>query len=379
MSKAKLAIRHHLLGFRTVTGNHIQLLSDGERAFPAMLQAIADAQRSVVLETYIYGDDFVGRQFADALTHAAYRGVDVRVMTDGVGSLGLSPQLFAGLIVAGGQWAVFLPPHPWRPFWRYWRRNHRKLLIVDEERAFIGGVNISAQNAPRHLGGGGWHDMHACVRGPAAVELLKIFNRTWSHVTKTTPKPIPHVQRIAGRTDVQILESRVTQRYSVHRAYVQAIRRAQHTVRICNAYFIPDRAVKRALINAAARGVRVQLLLAGTTDVPAVRYATHSMYHSLLSQNIEIYEWSGPILHAKTAVVDGAWCTIGSFNLDHRSFLLNMEANIACIDQALGAALTRQFNADIARSERIDLRHWHRRPVVEKILEKVCYFLRFFL
>ncbi len=368
-----------LAGQRAIEGNRVALLVDGAAAFPAMLDAIARAHASVVLESYIFAADATGERFMAALVERALAGVTVRLLVDGVGTMGVPGSFFAALEHAGGQVRIFRPPRVSWSWQRLWVRDHRKLLVVDDRIAFIGGLNISDDYAPTSWHGGAWHDMHASVEGPAARELTKVINRTWRWSRRgDVPVPLGEAAPV-GDTAVQILESRLTKRHSVGRAYRQAIHHARQSVRITNAYFIPDRGVRRALRNACARGVRVQLLLAGRTDVRAVQFASRALYARLLRWGVEIYDWDDRVLHAKTAVIDGAWCSIGSYNMDRRSLLHNLEANIACVDEALAAALDRQFEADIVRSRRIDTKTWHRRTVTEQLLEQLFFKLRYLL
>jgi cardiolipin synthase A/B len=364
-----------------IPGNRVQLLVDGGQVFPAMLRAINTAEHSVLLESYIFAKDATGRRFLDALTEAAARGVKVRVMVDGLGSLGTDAAFFAPLLRVGGVLSVYHAPWTWT--WtfmsKWWRRDHRKLMMVDERFAFIGGTNIADAYAPPEWGGGGWHDSHALVQGPAALELAKVFARTWEWQThERLPLSRAGVERL-GEVAVQILESRWQRRPSIRTAYVEAIDRAERVVRLCNAYYIPDGRVLRALHRARRRGVRVQLILAGTTDVHAVRYASRALYSRMLAWGIEIYEWTDRVLHAKTAVIDASWCSMGSYNMDRRSLRHNLEANIGCYDKVLGAELDTQFVRDMKKSRRIDPLVWHRREWLDKVLERFFYKLRYLL
>jgi cardiolipin synthase len=361
-------------------GNCVRLLVDGEAAYPAMLEGIAQARHSIALESYILAADATGSRFVAALTAAARRGVAVRVLIDGIGSLGTPAAFFSSLTAAGGEVAVFSPPFAWPPSLLLWQRDHRKLLVIDQAQAFIGGLNIGDAYAPQAWGGAAWHDTHALLHGPVAHGLARLFARTWLRQTqKVWQLPIPPPLRSPGQTFVRLLESRLTQRYSIRRAYLQAIVQAQQRICICNAYCIPDRGILRALRNACGRGVQVQLLLAGTTDVRAVQHASRALYREMLAWGVQIWEWQGPVLHAKSAVIDGTWCSLGSYNMDRRSLLHNLEANIACEDAALGTQMVTQFTADLQHSHRVEHAHWHRRPLLQKFLEKFWYKLRYLL
>jgi cardiolipin synthase len=379
MAQRKRTQAHELEGRRVIHGNSVTLLVDGEDAFPAMLQAIGEARRSIVLASYIFAQDKTGERFRDALVESALRGVEVRVTIDGVGSFGTHDSFFQPLVAAGGHFSVFRRPLFWRPRWTLRQRDHRKILVVDDRLGFVGGMNIGDDYASEDWGGRAWHDMHARIEGPAARELTLMFNRTWRRLEGESwnAQLGPAVE--CGSVPVQVLESRFRQRFLIHRAYLGAIRRAQSSVHITNAYFIPVQSVQRALRYARRRGVQVQLLLAGRTDVRAVQYAARALYASLFKSGIEIYEWNERVLHAKCAVIDGHWCSVGSYNLNRRSLLHDLEANMVCLDAELGEALETHFTADIARSQRVDPDTWHRRPAHEKLLEQLFYKLRVFL
>ncbi len=370
----------YLGDYPAIGGNRVRLLVDGAAAFPAMLEAIARAQDSIALESYIYAADATGMRFLEALCARARAGVPVRVMVDGVGSFDTPESFWQPLVSAGGQVAVYHPVERWPWTWRlnHWRRNHRKLLIVDGATAFIGGLNIADEYAPVEWGGGAWHDAHAQVDGPAASGLGSVFDRTWRRQTGQQQASLASVPA-AGPVAVQILESRLARRHSVRQAYLHAIGAARRTVRITNAYCIPDRRVRLALRAARRRGVSVQLLLAGRTDIKAVQYAGRYLYRAMMQWGVEIYEWTERVLHAKSAVIDGTWCNLGSYNLDRRSLMHNLEANIACVDASLGAALDAEFTRDMARARRIDPATWHRRAPVQKLLEVCFYQLRYLL
>jgi cardiolipin synthase len=357
----------------------VQLLVDGAQVYPAMLDAIANARRSIALASYSFSADGTGDRFLDALVERARAGLDVRVTIDGVGAYATRDTYFAPLMAAGGQLAVYRRPSPWRPQWSLRRRDHRKILVVDDQIGFVGGLNIGDEYAPETWGGGGWHDMHLRVCGPAARELTRMFNRTWHAITGENWRQRSAPETRVGDVSVQVLESRLYQRYAIHRSYLSAILRARSRVCITNAYFVPVQAVQRALRAARRRGATVQLLLAGRTDVRSVQYASRALYAPLMRHGIEIYEWTQRVLHAKVAVIDGCWCSIGSYNLNRRSLLHDLEANAACIDVDLGGQLDAQFEADLARSERVDPDTWHRRPPIDKLLEQIFYKLRVFI
>lgn len=360
-----------------IPGNQVQFLVGGHATYTRMLEAIAAAQRVVQLETYTFASDATGELFVKALAERAQAGVQVRVMLDGVGSLTTPNDFFEGLKAVGGEVCWFRPVNGWNK--NIYVRDHRKILVVDDTTAFIGGLNIANAYAPKEWGGQGWHDMHARVHGPAAAALARITARSWKVATGNGYEP--KLAEVCGNTDVQILESRPVgvPRRAVRRAYLHAIDRAQKSVCIANAYCVPDFLVRRALYKARRRGVQVQMLMAGKSDVPAVQMASRHLYKRLLKNGIEIFEWDNQVLHAKTAVIDRTWCSIGSCNLDNRSLRHNLEANIACVDEELGTAMQEQFDQDTAQSRRIDPQTWHRRHPLQKLLEALFYQLRYLL
>lgn len=358
--------------------NKVHFLVDGEQTFEAMLQALHGAQQSIVFESYIFANDHIGQRFRDVLITKAANGVRIYLLIDGIGSWLTPDDFFAPLQQAGGHFIVYNPPAPWRPRWGFWRRNHRKILVVDSRYAFIGGINISDDYAPTGWNGNNWHDSHLRIEGPAAAKLAEITLHTWNQLASTQAEKAVEAPAV-GATAIQILESRRGNRTPIRESYLKAIRRAQKRICIGNAYCIPDRKIRGALIRAARRGVQVQLLLAGQTDVHAVRFAGRALYQRFLNHGIEIYEWHEQVFHAKTAVIDGLWCSIGSYNMDRRSLLHNLEANVACVDGTLGQTMQQAFDNDLQRAVRINQRDWHRRSVFHKLVEKFFYALRYFL
>ena len=303
-----------------VPHNEVRFLRDGERAYPAMLAAIASARRTVHLETFIFADDGTGRRFAEALMEAADRGVEVTVLYDAMGSWTTHGGFFRAMRRRGIKARAFNPVWPWPGLVRLFRRDHRKLLAVDGEVAFVGGINISDEWAPAEQGGGAWRDDVMRIEGPAVAALDGVFRATWRAVVQNVaarlqlrdkPPPVfPSGPR--GEHAVAIFAAR----RAIHKAYVQAIEAAVSTVCIASSYFVPDRAMLAALRRARDRGVEVQLILPGVSDHYSVLMAGRAMYGRLLRWGVRIFEWQSHVFHAKTAVVDAIWGTMGSFNLD---------------------------------------------------------------
>lgn len=349
--------------------NRCELLRDGTQAFPKMLRAIEGARSRVCLETYMFLDDEVGRRFAEVLSRAAQRGVKVTVLYDWLGSLGSRGAFFEGLRARG------VDARPFRPLalrflGRLSKRDHRKLLVVDGEVAFIGGINIASHWAPKGRGST-WRDDVLEVEGPAVSALERRFFAVWRLVRKTRgPKIFRRRQKRRGDASLVVLSSRK----AIHGAYLRAIGAAQRSVRIAAAYFVPDRKLISALTDASRRGVRVVLLMAGRSDHPWVTWASRALYASLLAEGVRIYEWNNGVLHAKTAVVDGTWGTVGSFNLERCSLRLNHEVNVFFEDPGLGKRLESTLGGDLSCCAPIEPASWARRPLWQRLLEQLAHF-----
>jgi len=388
-----------------VAGNTVTLLVDGEQAFPSMLAAITGARTEILLEMYWFQSDVIGHRFADALAERARAGLRVCVLYDAIGSLGVDEGMFDALRAAGAEVREYNPVAPWKNRWRIGtlnNRDHRKILVTDAEIAFTGGINIGLQWAPESEGGAAWRDDAVRIEGPAAVQLRVVFFETWRRLGGA-PAPTLRAPRTTtegsiaaseaeqgvasdaqqgsesarGRQPVRALPSghRRT-RALIRSAYLHHIRRAQRYVYIANSYFIPDREVRAALIGAAARGVDVRVLVAGHTDVPAVYYASRYLYARLLGNGVAIYEWTKSVFHAKTAVVDGAWSTVGSYNIDHRSWRLNLEINVAIDGPEVAEAIRARFLADLEVSDKVELAQFRFRSLAERFLEWFYYLFR---
>lgn len=368
-----------------VHGNVVTLLHDGAACFPAMLEAIAAAREEVLFEMYWFGSDRTGRRFADALMERARAGVDVRVIYDAVGSLEAEDALFDAMRAAGCQVHEYNPIAPWRQRFDLGlvnNRDHRKIIVVDRKVAFTGGLNVGDPWAPEDEGGEGWRDDMVRIEGPAALQMRRVFFETWAELhpreRTSVPEaaPAPAFVPEAG-TPVRVLANHYrAERELIRKTYLGRIERASSHVYIVNSYFIPDRMVRRALARACARGVDIQVLLPGQSDLRPVQYAGRRLYDWLLRAGVTLYEWDQSILHAKTAVVDDTWCTLGTFNIDHRSWRNNLEVNVAIESPAVARALAERFRSDAARSVRIDREDWRYRPLSQRVLEQFFYLFR---
>jgi cardiolipin synthase len=389
MQKQRVPLRFRKVHARFVPGNAVRLLKDGREAFPAMLEAIAQAHRQVLLEMYWFGSDRVGRRFAAALIAARRRGVEVGVIYDSVGSITADPAMFAELEQQGVPVLEYHPVAPWRRRFRFSvtrlsRRDHRKILVVDGNIGFTGGINLADQWAPLEEEGGAWRDDMIRIEGPAVEGLSRCFHRVWRRHELTPLARLqagpPHAAGAERLLPVRILGERYFRhRHEIARDYASRLYAAKERVYIANSYFVPDGFIRRALVRAARRGVDVRVLVPAHSDVEAVKYAGRAQYGKLLEAGVRIYEWQDGMFHAKTAVIDGQWCTTGTFNFDYMSLRQNLEVNASALDRPLAAKVEQAFGEDLKRAREIDLAEVKFRSLSDRLLESTFYRLRKFL
>ena len=373
----QIALEQTIVGNPLRLGNQVNLLQDGPATYAAMFAAIRGARDHINLESYIIEDDEVGRQFADLLLERQAQGVQVNLIYDSVGAFGTPRAYFERLAKAGVQVLEFNPVNPLavRKSWLINNRDHRKLLIVDGHIAFIGGINISdvysSGSASAHVvkaatNSAPWRDTDLRIEGPVVGDLQKLFIETWR---KQGGKPLAakdYFPALQARGDeiVRVIGSTPDDPYSLmYLTLISAIGNAERQVYLTNAYFVPDPQLLKALIAAAGRGVDVRLILPGYSDSALVFHAGRSHYSSLLAGGVRLYERNGALLHSKTAVIDGVWSTVGSTNLDWRSFLDNDEINAVILGREFGRKMQAAFAGDLAASESIDAQRWERRPL----------------
>ncbi len=341
--------------------DEVRLLRDGAEAYPAMLAAIAAARREIVLEMYWLGSDALGRQFCDALAARARAGVSVRVIFDAFGSTPLDPDMFDQLRAAGGDVRPYHPLFVFRGTSQKWAfRDHRKLLVCDGLVAFTGGLNIGREWASLAQGGEGWRDDMVEVRGPAARELRTLFYGTWRRLLSRrerrsallSPHDAPLVLEQTPKRPVWAMSSGRgwRARRAIRATYIRWIVQAKRSIDIVNAYFVPDRWIRRALLHAIRRGVRVRVVVPRNGDLPLVQWAVEATLERLTKLGVEAWAYSGAVLHSKTALVDDEFVTIGSYNLDHRSFRYNLEVNLAIDSPEFAKLVKRSIELDIERS-----------------------------
>lgn len=361
----------------SVGAHRVALLRDGEQAFPAMLAAIAGAQRTACLETYILRDDSTGRRFGAALKERAAAGVEASLLYDAWGS-SVSASFLQDLRDGGVHTLAFRPFDISAPFRKVARRDHRKALIVDGRIAFTGGLNLSDDYASPTKGGRGWRDTHLRFEGPAAAELEYFFLRTWRRAGGA-PLDERRYSRGERRADpmVRIAGSEFRRRgRSITKEYRLAFEGARSRILLTSAYFLPPLRLIHALSAAARRGVDVQIMVAGTTDVPAVLFASRTIYGHLLAAGARMFEWRGRVLHAKTAVIDGRWSTIGSSNLDAQSLSQNLEVNAIIEHEGFASAMERMFAEDLEHCEEITADRWNQRAWWERAASWTAYLAR---
>lgn len=361
-------------------GNQVQLLRDGDQTFPAQLAAIAAARRSVCLEVYIFEDDVIGRQFIDAMCERARAGVAVRFLFDAVGSFDLSAMQLERMQRDGVETVEYHPLAPWRRRFNWKKRDHRKILVVDDEIAFVGGLNVGKEYASVAMGGAGWHDMHCALRGPIVADLSRSFRRNWiandgrDYPAAPRPETLP---RNEGESFVRMLDNaRRKQRRPIRRAYLSVIHAAQRQVLLKNAYFLPDRDLRRAIARAVARGVEVAVIVPGNSDVRLVEWAGHYVHRWLVRAGVRILRWPSVMMHAKTAVIDGVWSTVGSYNLDSRSLRFNLEITVEILDEQVGSELVKQFKRDALACQPYDEAVWRAMPWWQKARAWIAYRFR---
>ncbi len=378
-----LAREEAIVASPLTTGNLVELLQDGPATYGAMLEAIRASRDHINMETYILDDDDVGRRFAQALVDKRREGVQVNLIRDSVGTLGTPAAFFDQLVASGIRVLEFNPVNPLvaRREWLLNQRDHRKLLIVDGRTAFLGGINFSSVYSGGSAGHGmqartagtpAWRDTDLRLQGPAVAELQKLFLATWTAqqgepLTAADYLPPPQV---AGNEVVRVIGSSPEEPYSlIYATLLSAIASARTSVHLTNAYFAPDPQLLETLEAAARRGVDVTLILPSQTDSWLVFHAGRGYYQRLLRAGVKIHERHGAILHAKTALIDGVWATVGSTNLDWRSFLHNHELNAVVLGVEFGRKLQAMFAADLAASEAITLENWQRRPLHLRLKE----------
>jgi cardiolipin synthase A/B len=371
--EAFLQTMHALTGAPLSAGNYASILKNGVEIFPSMLAAIRNAKKTINLEFYIYWDGDIGRQFAEALAERARAGVQVKVILDAVGSADMSANLIE-FMQRNGIDIEWYHPIRWYTLSRVNHRTHRKVLVVDGEIGFSGGVGIADEwlgdaDARDH-----WRETVIRVEGPVVTQMQFAFMDNWIKSRGELLTGLDYFPNVEPRGPhlTQVIKSSPSEGSStVKLLYIISIVSAQKSIYINSAYFVPDSDTRRALEGAVRRGVDVRVVVPGQySDVPIVQQASRWHYEGLLRRGIRIYEYEPTMMHAKTMVVDGIWSTVGSSNFDDRSFRLNDEANVNVYDEAIAQQMERMFFDDVAHSHEISLRKWFRRPLFDRAKQK---------
>ena len=377
-----LALEQALVDSPLVVGNRITLLQDGSQTFKAVFDAIGSAKSTINVETFIIEDDEIGNRFADLLIEKQRAGLQINLMYDSVGSIDTPKEYFERLTDAGISVVEFNPVNPLKAKagWNVNQRDHRKLMIIDGQIAFLGGVNISSV----YSGGSGrqkvatrpedrapWRDTHLRLEGPIVADFQKMFFASWNKQKGPALVQEKYFPKIAatGKDVVRAIGSSPDDGSLMYVTLVSAIRNAESTVWLTNAYFVPDPQLLSALIDTAKRGVDVRLILPRFTDSWLTLNVGRSHYDALLESGVKIYERRHRILHAKTGVIDGVWSTIGSTNLDWRSFLNNDEVNAVVLSKEFADKMKAAYEGDITASDRITLDAWRERPLTSRLRE----------
>lgn len=375
-----LAVIESVSGSPLIKGNRVSLLIDGPVTYAAIFKAVQDAREHINIETFIFQDDETGRKLGDLLLQKRSEGVQVNLIYDSVGSFGTSRDFFGQLRKGGILALEFNPVNPLKARGRLHlaHRDHRKILIADGKVAITGGVNISEV----YSGSSGredekgekipWRDTDIQIEGPAVAEFQKLFLDTWQRQKgpKLADEDYFPALKEAGKDLVQVIGSTPGEMNRItFIMYVSAVTFAENSVHLTNSYFIPDRQLIKALSDAAGRGVDVKIVLPSVSDSPLAFYAGRYYYSDLLKSGVKLYERRNAILHAKTAVIDGVWSTVGSTNMDFWSFLNNDEVNAIILSRQFAVEMERMFGRDLEESVQIRSEEWKKRPLFPRIRE----------
>lgn len=388
-----LALEQAVSDSPLLTGNRVRLLQDGPDTYRAMFAAILAARDHINMETYILEDDEVGRRFADALIEKQRQGVQVNLIYDSAGTLGTPAEFFQRLRDSGIRTLEFNPVNPAtaKAGWDVNQRDHRKLLIIDGQTVFLGGINISSVysgGSSRQQSSAGadeqlpWRDTDLQIDGLVVAEFQKLFLATWQAQKgePLVPRNFYPPLQPQGNEVVRAIGSSPDDAFSlIYVTMLSAINSAETEVWLTNAYFVPDPQLLAVLKAAATRSVDVRLVVPSSTDSALVFHAGRSYYDELLREGVKIFERRGALMHAKTAVIDGVWSTVGSTNLDWRSFLHNQEVNAVVLGTEFGDRMRAAFTRDVEQSDQITLEKWRHRSTVVRVKERLARLWQYWL
>jgi cardiolipin synthase A/B len=368
-----------LMGPAFLPGNRVTALLNGDEAFPVMLAAIRSARRSVNLESYIFWSGEVATRFADALAERAGAGVPVHVVVDWLGSKKIDDTLVERMRQAGVV-VVMYRPLRWYALDRFNNRTHRKLLIVDGRVGFTGGIGIADLYLGHAQDEEHWRDAQYRIEGPAVGEMQAVFLDNWIETGNPLldgPAYFPVLDSVGPELAQTVLSSPGGGTEGLYLMFLLAIASAERSIRIANAYFVPNTVAVEMLVAARRRGVDVQIIVPGpVNDAKLVERASRAKWGPLLEAGVKIYEYQPTMYHTKVTLVDDYWVSVGSTNFDNRSFRLNDEANLNVLDEAFAANQAAMFDADLARAKQITFGDWSSRPLRERAAERAAALLK---
>lgn len=346
----------------------ITMFVEGDALYDAMFADLARAKRVIRLESYIFCDDEVGAQFIDLLGRAAKSGITTTLRLDAAGSWGGLRQSNEDKLAADGVTLVWSRAWSWRRPWQYHRRNHRKLLIVDDQVVYLGGFNIHRECSRRVFGEDRWRDTHVRITGALVHDAITVFDHDLRR---------GHERGLQSLRSVYLMLNHTLHcRHRLRRAFNDRFALARTRVWLTTPYFVPDRQSQSRLCAAARQGVDVRLLVPGKSDVAIAQWASRAAYSRLLAAGVRIFEYQPRVLHAKTALVDQDWATVGTANFDYRSFFVNDEINLIAENPTFNAELAAQFERDLADSREVTVPLWRRRPWHAAVAEAIGWWAR---
>jgi cardiolipin synthase len=357
------------------TATNIQLLYKGNESFTTIFDAIRNAEKLICLEFYIFRNDETGTELAELLKQKSREGVNIYLLYDHFGSLGTSRSFWNDMKKAGIRIRAS-HPFKWTAPFHYVHRDHKKLIVIDSKKAFTGGLNIANEYSGFHLKlkGRSWRDTGIMLEGPIVGELFNIFKKSW-YLWRGEPITISNFKFQTSNFKeaipaIPIFVASAKGRRRMRRLLYYSINHSQKSILLTTAYFTPSRRMIETLEQAVNRGVRVRLLVPGKSDVPAASYAGKAFFARLLKAGVEIYNFAGDILHAKSYIFDGCWSIIGSTNLDFQSLRYNDEGNVGILDNSFASKMIEVFEEDLKTSTKIELVEWNKRPFLEKLKER---------
>ncbi len=369
-------VSNHVTSRTLTPGNRIELLQNGEQAYPAMLAAINQAQHQVWLISYLFESDEIGAAFVTALTAARQRGVDVRVIVDGIGDLYSWPRMSRTLCRAGIQVARFLPPKLWPPSFSINLRNHRKILVVDGQRGFTGGMNIGVRHLVASIAAGRTVDLHFRVEGPVLRQLQAVFAEDWRFASGEALTLAEGESVSPGKSFCRCISDGPNEDLDkISLIMMGAISAAQHSVTMITPYFLPSREMIASLQSAALRGVEVVIILPRRSNLRFVDWATRNLLWELLQHKVKVYYQPAPFAHTKLFVVDGVYAQLGSANLDPRSLRLNFELNLEVFCAEFATQLETYAQAIRRDLVATSLQEVDSRALTVRIRDALCWLL----